>query len=420
MRELYHQYREEFGVWISKNFKCDEELIADVYQQAFTTMYYNIKEGRLTELRSSLKTYLFAIGKNLLRDHFKIHSRRQEILEVAVETNNIDNSIIERYENAGMKETVKQLLTEIGEPCRTVLDLFYLKGYALDAIAGEMNYKTDQIAAKRKFICPKTNESDFSASSRKRRNLISIIMSQELDDQLFDYLEGRMTDRQRQEFERLLSEEPGLAEEIQDLQSLDMGLQAVGMEQLTLDMKDWEQEIDHFPPSVFTWKRYLAVAAVLTLILIPAIYVLTGPGQTSEALFLSYYQPYDELIISRSNEVDSLNLLLADGMEAYNRKAYEQCSDLLIQYLQKQPDAHRVALYLAIAQLELDLKDQAEDNFTRAQKDPIFKQQAQWYQALSYLKFSETRKAKLLLESIINTENHYRKKEAAIILNELR
>ena len=106
-------------------------------------------------------------------------------------------------------------------------------------------------------------------------------------------------------------------------------------------------------------------------------------------------------------------------MEAYNRKDYEQCSDLLIQFLQKQPDAHRVALYLAIAQLELDLKDQAEANFIRAQKDPVFKQQAQWYQALSYLKFSETQKAKLLLESIINAESHYRKKEAAIILKEL-
>ena len=33
--------------------------------------------------------------------------------------------------------------------------MFYLKGYALDAIAGEMNYKSDQIAAKRKFICLK-------------------------------------------------------------------------------------------------------------------------------------------------------------------------------------------------------------------------------------------------------------------------
>ena len=91
-------------------------------------------------------------------------------------------------------------------------------------------------------------------------------MSQELDDKLFEYLEGRMTDIELQEFEKLLSEEPGLAEELQDLQSLDMGLQAVGMEQLTHEMQDWEQEIDHIPPSVIPWKRYLAVAAVLTLI----------------------------------------------------------------------------------------------------------------------------------------------------------
>ena len=45
------------------------------------------------------------------------------------------------------------LLQKIGEPCKTVLDLFYLQGYALDAIAVEMEYKNEQVVAKRKFIC---------------------------------------------------------------------------------------------------------------------------------------------------------------------------------------------------------------------------------------------------------------------------
>jgi RNA polymerase sigma-70 factor (ECF subfamily) len=155
LRQLYELYRSEFGLWIIKNYQCDEDMVADVYQQAFTSLYYNVKDGKLTELRSSLKTYLFAIGKNLLRDHFKIHSRRQEIMEVAVDTENIDYGIIERYEQSNMKETVRNLLHAIGEPCKTVLELFYLKGFAMDAIAYEMNYKTDQIAAKRKFICLK-------------------------------------------------------------------------------------------------------------------------------------------------------------------------------------------------------------------------------------------------------------------------
>ena len=153
LRELYEQYRDEFGIWVSRSYNCDEDMIADIYQQSFTTLYYNIKEGKLTRLTSSLKTYLFAIGKNLIRDHFKITSRRQEIMEVAIDTSNIDNGILERYEQSEMKETVKGLLQRIGEPCKTVLELFYLKGFAMDAIAVELNYKSEQIAAKRKFIC---------------------------------------------------------------------------------------------------------------------------------------------------------------------------------------------------------------------------------------------------------------------------
>ena len=155
LRQLYEEFRSEFEIWITRNYKCDHDMIADIYQQAFTTLYYNIKEGRLTELTSSIKTYLFAIGKNLLRDHYKVSSRRKEIMQVAIDTNNIDNNILEHYERSEMKETVRNLLNIIGEPCKTVLELFYLKGFAMDAIAAEMNYKTEQVAAKRKFICLK-------------------------------------------------------------------------------------------------------------------------------------------------------------------------------------------------------------------------------------------------------------------------
>ena len=153
LRQIYEEFRSEFGLWITRNYKCDDDMIADIYQQAFTTLYYNIKEGRLTELTSSIKTYLFAIGKNLIRDHYKISSRRKEIMEVAIDTNNIDNKILEQYEQSEMKETVRNLLNTIGEPCKTVLELFYLKGFAMDAIAAEMRYKNEQVAAKRKFIC---------------------------------------------------------------------------------------------------------------------------------------------------------------------------------------------------------------------------------------------------------------------------
>lgn len=243
-------------------------------------------------------------------------------------------------------------------------------------------------------------------------------MPEEREKQMSDYLDSKMSDKSRQAFEKMLAEDSELAEEVRDLQSLDHGLQAAGMDTLIFDMQNWELEINQTQPVGITWKKFMAVAAIITLVLVPAIYLFNGQKPTSEELFLSYYEPYDELITTRGN-VDSLNLLLFDGMEAYNQGAYQECSDLLASFLEVNPEAYKVFLYLAIAQLELNLKEQAEVNFLKAQEDPVFKQQAEWYQALSYLKFSETQKAIVILETIVNSKKHYRKNEAGRLLKDL-
>ncbi len=153
LRNLYEEHRDAFITWVSRYYKCPDDLAADVYQQSFTTLFFNVKEGKLVKLNSSLKTYLFAIGKNLLRDHFKVAKRRQELLEVALESGELDYDIMQQYEQSEMKAIVVRLLEQIGEPCRTVLELFYLKNFAMEAIAHRMQYKSEQIAAKRKHIC---------------------------------------------------------------------------------------------------------------------------------------------------------------------------------------------------------------------------------------------------------------------------
>ena len=126
-----------------------------LYQKTFIALYYNIKEEKLTELKSSIKTYLFAIGKNLLREQFKAGSKFVDIMEVSHESDKIDNSIMDKYDQSNLKDVVNELLYKIGEPCKTVLELYYFHQYSMDSIAVELNYKTEQIAAKRKFICLK-------------------------------------------------------------------------------------------------------------------------------------------------------------------------------------------------------------------------------------------------------------------------
>ncbi len=165
LRELYQKYRKEFGSWVMKHYQVDDDEAGEVYQKSFITLYCNIQEGKLTQLNSSIKTYLFAIGKNLLRDHFKSGKRFVDTMEVNIESNEIDDSIMEQYEQSSLKTALSSMLNEIGEPCKTVLELFYFHQYSMDSIAVELNYKTEQIAAKRKFICLKQLRSMIEQNS---------------------------------------------------------------------------------------------------------------------------------------------------------------------------------------------------------------------------------------------------------------
>jgi len=151
LREIYETHRVTFLQWIIKNYSIDEELAAEVYQKAFITFYYNIKEGKLTELSSSIKTYLFAIGKNLVREHFK--KSQKFVDDTQLELQQVDDSITSKYEINEKKQSIKHYLQKIGEPCKTVIELFYFRHYSMEAIAIELGYKDERIAAKRKFIC---------------------------------------------------------------------------------------------------------------------------------------------------------------------------------------------------------------------------------------------------------------------------
>lgn len=154
LQELYDRYRREFETWAMRHYSINADEVSDIYQQLFMIFYCNVRDKKLTTLSSSVKTYLFAIGKNLIRTQIKT-AKPDDPLEVHIEAESIDYSIMEHYENLEIKEKVRKLLDRIGEPCKSVLELYYFHSFSLEAIAQRMNYKTEQIVAKRKFICLK-------------------------------------------------------------------------------------------------------------------------------------------------------------------------------------------------------------------------------------------------------------------------
>jgi len=148
---IYDNYRREFIQWCSNNYSTDDDVAADLFQDSVVALYYNIRNQRLNELSSSLKTYLFAIGKNLALKKLKREARMivdDDVLEFnsSVFTEDI-------LENSEKKKVVSELLNELGEPCRSILKLFYFDRFAMDAIATRLGYKNEHVVKSQKLRC---------------------------------------------------------------------------------------------------------------------------------------------------------------------------------------------------------------------------------------------------------------------------
>lgn len=154
LEQVYERYRIEFVSWITKNYSCSLEEAMDVYQFSVLILYENIVSGKLQHLSSSLKTYLFAIGKNKMLEFKKSSNRmisgvNDDMFYVPGES----KEEAEAYEqNLKLVETC---LDDLGEPCRTILEAYYYHKSSMEDIASKMDYKNAETVKNLKYKCMK-------------------------------------------------------------------------------------------------------------------------------------------------------------------------------------------------------------------------------------------------------------------------
>jgi len=154
MKILYQQKRAIFVNFLKSKYACKEIDALDIYQESMTVLWKNIKDGKLKPpLSSSLETYILAVGKRLAMKHYR--DRYKQFAELKREANIEDVSQIDRYELEAQKTLVQQLLNQIGEGCQKLLDLFYKKGYATEAVMQTLALPSEGAVRKKKYECLK-------------------------------------------------------------------------------------------------------------------------------------------------------------------------------------------------------------------------------------------------------------------------
>ena len=152
INETYGKHRKGFISWSIKYFKCSENDAKEAYQYAFFIFYTKIRSGEITNLSSSIKTYLFAIGKNKIFQENR-HSAKIafDINEELLSTGHDDS--IDHHAKEQKFNSIENGLNQLGDPCRSMLLMFYYQKLDMTAIASRLGYKNTDTAKNLKYKC---------------------------------------------------------------------------------------------------------------------------------------------------------------------------------------------------------------------------------------------------------------------------
>ena len=150
LERVYVKYRREFISWVIKRYQCSLDDATDIYQQVILVFYENIVQGKLVELKSNLKTYLFAIGKNKIMEEKKHSSKFLKHDDFEMERVDVDDDNEEREREL---TSVEKSLKLIGEHCKQLLEMFYFQKKNIDEITEILEYKNSASARNQKYKC---------------------------------------------------------------------------------------------------------------------------------------------------------------------------------------------------------------------------------------------------------------------------
>lgn len=124
----------------------------DLYQETVLIVYEKFRYGN-TELSCSLKTFIYSIARNLWLKKLKKNGSGN----VSISDNESFLNLVDDMENAESNEKIYEqissALQNLGEPCRSLIEDFYIKGMNMLSITEKYAYSNSDTAKTQKYKC---------------------------------------------------------------------------------------------------------------------------------------------------------------------------------------------------------------------------------------------------------------------------
>ncbi|TDW97032.1 RNA polymerase sigma factor [Dinghuibacter silviterrae] len=152
---LYHQYHGAVSAYVLQNGGSSQDA-DDVFQETIVAFIDLVQRGKFRG-EATVKTLLIGIGRHVWYNEIrkrKSLDQRGAVYEKNKGTEEEDGSG-QLYERE-LHRHFLTLLTRLGEPCRTILTLFYYENRSFKEIVQETGYENEQVVRNRKYKCMKS------------------------------------------------------------------------------------------------------------------------------------------------------------------------------------------------------------------------------------------------------------------------
>jgi RNA polymerase sigma factor (sigma-70 family) len=134
------------------NNNGDEDDAKDVYQEAIIVLYNKVKTGDF-ELSSKLKTYIYSICRRLWLKRLKQMNRYGGDIKDFQEYLPVEDDVEKHHDRDMQLNKMEDALKLLGEPCKTIMEDFYIHSRSMQEICERFGYTNADNAKTQKYKC---------------------------------------------------------------------------------------------------------------------------------------------------------------------------------------------------------------------------------------------------------------------------
>jgi RNA polymerase sigma factor (sigma-70 family) len=135
---------------LSNNGSADDAM--DIFQEAMILLYEKAVSEEL-ELNCKLKTYLYSVCRRLWLKRLQQMKRNGTPVETLEDLVPVEEDLEEQERKNEAFHQMDQALTQLGEPCKSLLEAYYIHRKHMNEIADEFGYTNSDNAKNQKYKC---------------------------------------------------------------------------------------------------------------------------------------------------------------------------------------------------------------------------------------------------------------------------